>query len=125
MTPDTLLLRQINPRWIREGRVTSQAFKPTAKDNKRLSVHDGDQTTAEEAYRRYTEQLGLTSSGVMAVTVQECQKQSLPVTPDPEPFPEHVVIDFVSYSNAQIEAKAKQLTKAARLRDWLYQRDDQ
>ena len=43
MTPDTLLFRQVNPGWIREGRVTSQAFKPTAKDEKKLSVYDGDQ----------------------------------------------------------------------------------
>ncbi len=85
-----------------------------------MSVHDGDRMAAEEAYRHYTEQLGLTSSGVMALTVQECQQQSLPVTPDPEPFPEHVVIEFLSYSNAEIVAKAKQLTKAARLRGWLY-----
>lgn len=41
MTPESLLLRQVNPRWIREGRVTSQVFRPTPKDEKKLSVYDG------------------------------------------------------------------------------------
>ena len=125
MTPDTLLLRQVNPHWIREGRVTSQTFKPTAKDKKKLSAHDGDQMTAEDAYRHYTQQLGLTSAGVIALTVQECQQQALAVTPDPEPFPEHVLIDFLSYSNAEIVAKAKHLTRVAMLRGWLCRRDGQ
>ena len=73
MTPDTLLFRQVNPGWIREGRVTSQAFKPTAKDEKKLSVYDGDQVTAQQAYVHYTSRLGLPSVGVMAVNVPLCQ----------------------------------------------------
>jgi hypothetical protein len=123
MTSDTLLLRQVNPHWIREGRVTSQAFKPTAKDQKKLSVYDGDQMTAQEAYRHYTQRLKLTSAGVIALTVVECRQQELPVTPDPEPFPEHVVIDFSDYSNAEIKTKAKYLTRAAMLRGWQYRMD--
>ncbi len=123
MTLDTLLLRQVNPGWIREGRVTSQAFKPTAKDQGKLSVYDGDQMTAQQAYCHYTHKLGLTSVGVMALTVAECGKQELPVTPDPEPFPEHVVIDFRDCSNADIKTKAKYLTRAAVLRGWQYRVD--
>ena len=42
MTPDTLLLRQIHPGFIQGGRVTSQAFRPTPKDEFLLSVDNGD-----------------------------------------------------------------------------------
>lgn len=42
MTPDTLLLHQIHPSFIQYGRVTSQAFRPTPKDEGFLSVDDGD-----------------------------------------------------------------------------------
>ena len=55
MSGATLLWRQVNPHWVRAGRVTSQVFKPTKKDNNKLSVDDGDLVSAEEAYRTYTE----------------------------------------------------------------------
>lgn len=123
MTPETLLLRQVNPNWIRDGRITSQVFRPTPKDKKQLSVYDGGQMTAREAYAHYTQQLQLSSVGVMAVTVGECQQQDLPVVPDPVPFPAHVVIDFHLFSNSESKTKAKHLTRAATLRGWQYQAD--
>ena len=67
MTCETLLLRQVNPHWIREGRVTSQAFTPTKKDQKKLSVYDGDLITAKNSYLHYTQQLRLASAGVLAL----------------------------------------------------------
>lgn len=45
----THLHRQVHPSWVQDGRATSQAFKPTPKDNGRLSVYDGDQMVAEKA----------------------------------------------------------------------------
>ena len=120
MTPETLLLRQIHPTWIRAGRITSQVFTPTPKDKKQLSMCDGDQLTAREAHAHYTQQLELSSVGVMAVAVAECQQQELPVVPDPVPFPAHVVLDFRAFSNAGIRTTAKHLTHAARVRDWQY-----
>lgn len=124
MTQDSLLLRQVNPNFVREGRITSQVFKPTPKDEKLLSVYNGDLITAQNSYRHYTDRLGFSSVGVVAVSVAECGKQSLPVISDPIPFPEHVVIDFQACSNAQITKKAKYLTQAARSRDWQYTADD-
>lgn len=42
MKPSSLLLRQVNPNWILDERITSQAFKPTKKEqNLLLSVYDG------------------------------------------------------------------------------------
>lgn len=123
MRPETLLFRQVNPHWIREGRVTSQAFRPTAKDKGRLSVYDGDQLTAEQAHVHYTCHLGLPSVGVLAVNVEECGQQGLPVTPDPEPFPEHVVIDFSGCSHRDVRTKAKHLTGASVGRGWQFRLD--
>ena len=120
MTNNTLLLRQVSPKWVQEGRVTSQVFKPTPKDKKRLSVYDGDLIDPENAWRHYTGELGFPSEGVLAVTVTECQTLGLPAEPDPKPFPAHAVIRFDGCSASQIESKAKYLRKAAQARGWQY-----
>ena len=124
MTDDTLLLRQVNPAWIQDGRITSQVFRPTPKDSKRLSVYDGDQISAEDAWSHYVKELGNASVGIVAVTVAECEEQDLPVAPDPAPFPEHVVIKFDDYTNSQIRTKAKLLTQAAEERGWQYRAEE-
>lgn len=121
MTAATLLHRQVNPVWVQAGRITSQVFKPTPKDEKRLSVYDGDQITAEDAWGHFTGSLGHSSVGVVAVTVGECAQQELPAEPDSTPFPEHVLIRFDDCSKSQIEKKAKHLKKAAETRGWQYE----
>lgn len=119
MKPNTLLYRQIHPSWVQEGRTTSQAFRPTPKDDYRLSVYDGDQITAEAAWEHYT--LKLPSVGVMAVTAAECQRQQLAVIPDPLPdFSEYALIDFTSLTVNQVRRTARQLTGAANARGWQY-----
>lgn len=120
MNFETLLYRQINPAWIQQGRVTSQAFKPTPKDKKCLSVYDGDRLSAFEAWNHYTTELGFASIGVLAVTVAECDSLALPAEPDPTPFPAHAVIRFDNCTSSLIEKKAKQLRSRAQARGWLY-----
>lgn len=120
MNSSTLLLRQVNPAWVQEGRITSQVFKPTPKDRLCLSVYDGDQMSALEAWSHYTSDLGFASTGVVAVTVAECEALDLPAEPDPEPFPAHAIIRFDACSTSQIEKKAKRLKAAAEARGWLH-----
>lgn len=121
MTDTTLLYRQINASWVQEGRVTSQAFRPMPKDGKRLSVYDGDQVDANEAWTHYTQTLGFDSVGVLAVTVAECSEQDLSAEPDPAPFPSHAVIRFDSCTtNGQVERKAKALNSRATARSWQF-----
>ena len=72
MNDGTLLLRQVHPTFVQQGRITSQVFKPSTKDNNELSVYDGDQISADAAWRHYTEDLHLASAGVVAVAVAEC-----------------------------------------------------
>lgn len=121
MTEDTLLFRQVHPSFVQAGRVTSQAFRPTPKDNSLLSVYDGDQITATDSWTHFTSQANCTSAGVMAVTVGECAAEALPARADPEPFPEHVVVDFTGLTANEIERKSKKLKAKAEVRGWQYQ----
>lgn len=120
MNTSTLLHRQVHPSWVQQGRVTSQAFRPTPKDEKRLSVYDGDQIAAEAAWTHYTNTLGYASVGVLSVTVGECERPGLTVVADPEPFPEHVLINFDEFAENHIRQIAKDLRMAAASRGWQY-----
>lgn len=121
MTGDSLLLRQIHPSFLRLGRATSQAFRPTPKDESLLSVYDGSLISAEASWIHFTTILKRDSVGTMAVTVEECAAESLSVRPDPDAFPEHAVIDFSGFSHNQCEKKGKNLKAKAEARGWLYQ----
>lgn len=115
---ERLLLRQIHPVWVVEGRVTSQAYTPFPKDNGQLSVDDGDRIDAERSYVRYSGRFS--SIGIQAVSRSECDELQLPVLDDPlVDNPEHLLIDFTSYTRADIKAKAKILRGKAELRGWL------
>lgn len=120
MTDITMLLRQIHPNFVQDGRLSSQAFRPTPKDEKKLSVYDGDKISATNAWEHYTGELKCKSCGIMAVSIAECKDLQLPVIPDPIPFPEHALIDFSDYSIRQIEKKAKLLRAKAVVRGWIY-----
>lgn len=121
MDSDTLLLRQIHPSFVQNGRPTSQAFRPTPKDEKKLSVYDSKKIQPKASWEHYTGTLGFSSVGVMAITNAECAEQTLPVTADGTPFPEHCFIDFSSLAKNGIERAAKILAQCAIQRGWLYQ----
>jgi hypothetical protein len=121
MTVATLLLRQVHPSFVQAGRVTSQALRPTPKDESLLSVYDGDLISAEKAWEHFTNQDNCRSAGVLAVTVDECAAEGLSARPDPAPFPEHAVIDFTGLTDNQIEKKGKKLKAKAEVRGWQYQ----
>lgn len=121
MTPQTLLLRQINPSFIQAGRVTSQAFRPTPKDENLLSVYDGDKIQPQAAWQHFTATPDCRSDGVMAVSHIECTAEQLTIIPDGIPFPAHVSIDFSAFSKSEVEKKAKVLTRHAQTRGWLFQ----
>lgn len=120
MNSETKLLRQINPSWIEDGRPTSMAFTPSPKDEGRLSVYDGDQIDAADSWRHFTEVQGLASIGVLAVTVAECEEESVQPQADPEPFEEHAVIDFNSLSGSQAKKVGRRLRDRAMDRGWLF-----
>ncbi|MCX7047870.1 MAG: hypothetical protein NTX50_20590 [Candidatus Sumerlaeota bacterium] len=121
MNVRTILLRQVHPAWVQQGQITSQVFKPTPKDNRRLSVYDGDMISPEKAWTHYFEVLHCQSVGVMGVSVGECHIFGLSAAPAPAVFPEHAVIDFSNLSNSQVQKKAEYLRDKAVSRGWLYQ----
>ena len=120
MTPETLLYRQVSATYVQHGEITSQVFKPTVKDNKRLSVYDGSQISAEDAWKHYVQTLSHGSIGVVAVAVQECTDLQLGVETDPAPFKEHSIINFAALSRSQIERKADSLKQRALERGWQF-----
>lgn len=118
MNDNTMLLRQIHPNFVQNDKVSSQAFRPTTKDNERLSVYDGDRFTAISSYQHYT--ANHKSVGVMGVTIEECSVLGLIIQDDPSEFPGHAVIDFSGLTKTAIEKKSKQLKVVASQRNWLY-----
>ena len=118
----TMLLRQVNPNWVQNGRVTSLAFFPFPKDEMKLSVYNGSMIEPEASWVHFTAILSLQSQGVLGVTVGECNAQSLPALADPAPYPEHTIIDFQGNSKSQIKTKSAILRDVATSRSWLFQR---
>lgn len=127
MNQETLLLRQIHPSFVQADNisaqafaVTSQAFKPTPKDEYQLSVYNGDKFSADKAYEHYTAGGDKKSVGVLAVTPGECTQESLICTENNDPFDGHAFINFSGLPSNQIDKKAKKLKNAATQRGWLF-----
>lgn len=120
MRPETPLLRQIHPSFVQDGRVTSQAFRPTPKDEFLLSVDDGDRITAEASWQRFISNPVCKSVGVQAVSYGECAAQELNVIEDGDPHPEHCSVDFKAFDKKAIEKKSKLLRAQAETRGWLF-----
>lgn len=113
-----LLWRNAHPDWIVDGELTSQAFRPTPKDQKKLSSAREAKVTVEANFEEYTEHLGLKSAGVWAVSVEEVEEQKLRSIYDeyaksaPSPcMTGHTSIDFTTVTGNQ----AKRI--GGRLRD--------
>lgn len=127
MTNDTLLHRQVHPSFVIDETISSQAFsvniassvfKPKKSDEGHLSVYNGDKFSAEQSYHHFTE--SLESSGVVSVTVQECNSASLNSVADNDPFEGHAYIDFTGLSTSQVDKNAKKLKHFATVRGWQY-----
>ena len=77
MNAETLLYRQAHPSFAPNGQITSQVFTPFPKDEGNLSVDDGDQISAQDSYKQYTEVKKLESIGVWAVTKEESESEDV------------------------------------------------
>jgi hypothetical protein len=125
--PQEILFRQVHPSFLRDGRPSSQAFRPTKKDGGELSVARGCFTTAQDAYEHHTEKLGLQSAGTWGVLVGECLEADLKTFGDPigadraaVPDAAHAFIDFRNLSGSQVEARGAKLVRHANQRGSLY-----
>jgi hypothetical protein len=105
-----LLYRQVHPTWVEDGVPSSQAFAPTRKDKGKLSIARGRLVTAEDAYRHYTDVLGLSSAGTWAVMVGEARTTTLESFAEPlHDDPAHGYVDFRELGRREAERKAKLL----------------
>lgn len=120
--PVESLYRQVPPQWIVDGKPSSQAFKPTKKDEGMLSIALGSKTTDEGAFLHHTQVLKLASGGTWAVTVGDVAAMELSSFEQPlENSPAHGFIDFRDLGRRAMESKAKLLLAKARERGCVYQ----
>jgi hypothetical protein len=124
---DELLLRQVHPSFIQDGRVTSQAFRPTPKDQKKLSVNRNSLISAQVIFEVHTKKKKLSSAGVWGVSVQEAKETpGLSLKEDPIEGPiedlSHCLIDFSNIdSEGRIKTIASKLADKARSRGCLFE----
>ena len=121
MNSETTLLRQVHPVFIPDGQLTSQAFMPFPKDEGKLSVYDGDQISAADSYKHYTEVLRNASDSVWGITVAEVTEAGLTSASAPlEKFPSHALIDFTDHPGKNFRKLAKKLKVFALARGCLF-----
>lgn len=84
-----------------------------------LSVFDGRLIHPRLSFEYYTIVQRLPAAGTVSVPVGEVAGIGLQCHSDPEPFPEHAVIDFTGLTSpGRRKAKAQVLAERARQRDW-------
>lgn len=125
-----LLFRQVHPNWLNDGQPSSQAFKPTLKDEGKLSTARAAKTTPEAAFVHHTDTLGLQSAGTWAVSVEEIEATPVPLEAYGDPVTEPTVDPahaFIEYPDDRklVETKAKILRAKARDRGRLHPNDQQ
>jgi hypothetical protein len=125
MHKETLLHRQVHPAYIVKNKVSSKVFEladdlildnqifiPTTKDDKKLSVCNGNKFTAYEAFINHTKMI-LKTAGTASVSVEECDEIDLTTTEDNIPFSGHAYIDFTGLGKKEIRIKAALLKNFA------------
>ena len=123
-----LVYRQVHRKHVDRSLqpISSIVFNPLVtggQEGKRLrvlSAYDGGQVTAEDAYLHYTGELGLSSAGVLAVTVEECLERGIQVDFDGLGFPAHVTLRFPRLSRRVTGLLADELFDLALARGWQY-----
>lgn len=112
-----LLWRQIHPGHVDGGKVSSLAFRPSAKDDGQLSTSRSQKVSAAQAYEYHTVTLGLAAAGTYAVSVGDVAEEDLRAVDDSATGneatpPGHAYIDF-----RQVPSDKRCRKIAARLRD--------
>jgi hypothetical protein len=117
---DQTLYRIVPRRCVDNGVVSSEAFEPRRRDNKRLSVSDGELIDAKGAYGKYHNSPGTAMAfGVLGITPQECGAKDLSVMSEPPP-PEHVIVSFEKLGSKRAAKAAVHLRDKAVDRGWYY-----
>lgn len=122
-----LLYRQVHPSFIEDGVPSSAAFKPTPKDEGKLSLDRSSMTDEKASYELHTEGKKLASAGVYGLLVGECLESDLSCYSDPLPATEvlpanhaHAFCDFTQVGPSRHKILAKRLKNHAVLRGRLF-----
>jgi hypothetical protein len=116
-----ILWRQIHPGFLHDGEVSSQAFRPTPKDDGKVSMR----RQAFGAGRAYVDhqRLGFRTAGTWGVSVGEVMHTQARAVDDasaPGRPEAHAYIDYRHLNRRQTEATAKLLKVAAIARGRAY-----
>lgn len=122
-----LLFRQIHPSFVEMGEPSSAGFKPTPKDDGKLSVDRSSIFSPAQSYDLHTNAKGLQSVGTYGLTVSEFKEEAVPCHADPIPAtntevgnPAHAVGDFNAHSSGKQKTIAKRLKQKALARGQLH-----
>jgi len=121
-----VLFRQIHPEFIENGLPTSQPFRPTRKDQGRLSVDRSSLTSAADSFDLFVAS-DFASAAVYGLSVGEFGAENLPCSEDPiEASPTvsanaaHAFVDFNHHSDGQWKNISKRLKRNAIARGQLH-----
>lgn len=117
---EEVLFRQINPSWLEEdGHPSSQPFRPTPKDNNKLSVDRSALTDAASSFALFTAS-GLPSVAVYGVSVGEFKAETISCIPDPlqktdaqAENPAHAYADYSSHGTNKQKNISQRLKRKA------------
>lgn len=120
-TDSELLWRNVHPSFWDEdgGQPSSQAFRPTAKDEGLMSVAREARVSAQDHFVDYTETHCLQSAGVWALSVAEVVSLELDLEHDEyvesrQPCPTgHTSIGFLALSGSQASKMGRRLRALA------------
>lgn len=122
-----LLFRQVHPAFVRDGRPSSQVFRPTPKDEGMLSVNGGSKTNPATAFEQFVTRPGCTSCGVLAASVAECAVEQLAAyeapleaADDGYDDPSHAIVDYRNVAKSAAEKKSGRLVRVAMVRGFLH-----
>ncbi len=119
---DELLMRQLHPNNIQEGRLWSGAFTPTRADAGHLSADRDTRISPKDAYERYLKAKALTQGGgTWGVSINEFAAIGLDCYADEIPDNDaHTLVDFAAKGAAKEKSLGKLAAAKASARGRLY-----
>jgi len=115
-----VLLRQVIPQWIEDGRPSSAAFSPNSGDEGSLSVDRNSIVEPKAAFEAYLARKRM-SGGVWGLSVGECQSEDLKCYEDELPDNgAHALVHFGEASKSAQKRIGARLREKAHSRGCLY-----
>ncbi|HOY80018.1 MAG TPA: hypothetical protein PLN33_19555 [Hyphomonadaceae bacterium] len=122
--PEEVMLRQVHPNFVQEGRPASRAFRPNSDDSGLFSSDRSAIVTPQQAYEAYQHKDRATG-GCWGVTIDEYSALNLDSYSDPlVDNGAHALVDFTPHEERLWRSLSKRIHKAAQDRGCLFTADD-